>query len=173
MRDDLTVMTPRLRRYARALIVGDAGPSEAADTLVHATLMRAMGARGLGNADLPVRLFATVTQLHRDLALADRAEIAVGDARRNSTTSGPAGSTNRLATALLHLAIEEREALLLVSLEGFDHATAARILRISRPVLIERLTRARTALSRFRMAAPPVPARPAAVRAPHLRLVVG
>lgn len=173
MRDDLTALTPRLRRYARALISGDAGSSDAADTLVHATLMRAMGARGLGSLDLPVRLFATVTQLHRDRAAEERSsEVAVGGARRSPPSSGSVAPANRLAAALLRLPLEEREALLLVTLEGFDHATAARILRLSRPVLIERLTRARTALQRD-VADAPVPAKSAATRASHLRLVVG
>ena len=79
MRDEISVMTPRLRRYARALVSGDAVACEVSDSLVHATLMRAVGARALGfAADLPIRLFATVTQLHRDLAPAERSEIAAG-----------------------------------------------------------------------------------------------
>ncbi len=174
MRDEISVMTPRLRRYARALVSGDAVACEVSDSLVHATLMRAVGARALGfAADLPIRLFATVTQLHRDLAPAERSEIAAGGGRRaaSSASSGPTSApTSRLAGALMALSIEEREALLLVTLEGFDHAIAARILRVSRPVLLERLTRARTALD-DRVGKPiagPVP-----TRVPYLRLVVG
>lgn len=167
-------MTPRLRRYARGLVSGHAAACEVSDSLVHATLMRAIGARGLGGvADLPVRLFATVTQLHRDLAPAERSEFAAGGSRRPSFMA-PGGSqrapTSRLAGGLMALSVEEREALLLVTLEGFDHATVARILRVSRPVLLERLTRARTALA-CHLGEPlssPVP-----TRVPYLRLVVG
>lgn len=173
MRDDLTSMTPRLRRYARALATGSAEPSDLADTLVHATLMRAMGARSLGSLDLSVRLFATVTQMHRDLAPAERGELAVGGARRAPASTAAPVPTNRLAAALLRLAVEEREALLLVALEGFDHGTAARILRLSRPVLIERLTRARVALDRCLAGPSPAATAGPAPRAPHLRLVVG
>ncbi len=167
-------MTPRLRRYARALVSGGSGACDVSDSLVHATLMRAIGARAIGSAaDLPIRLFATVTQLHRDLAPAERSEVAASAGRRLSSGSSPAPApVDRLAAALLHLPVEEREALLLVTLEGFDHAVAARILRISRPVLFERLTRARTALGSALAAQPPAPT-PASSRVPYLRLVVG
>ena len=167
-------MTPRLRRYARALVSGGSGACEVSDSLVHATLMRAIGARAIGSAaDLPIRLFATVTQLHRDLAPAERSEVAAGFGRRRATSGAPTPApVDRLAAALLRLPLEEREALLLMTLEGFDHAIAARILRISRPVLFERLTRARTALDQALGAPAPVQA-PAASRVPYLRLVVG
>lgn len=167
-------MTPRLRRYARALVSGGSNPCEVSDTLVHATLMRAIGARAIGSAvDLPVRLFATVTQLHRDLAPAERSEIAAGARRRPPTGGVPAPMpVDRLAAALLHLSVEEREALLLTTLETFDHAVVARILRISRPVLFERLTRARTALGRSLGTQASAPT-PTVSRVPYLRLVVG
>ena len=174
MRDELRVMTPRLRRYARALVSCSAEPCEVSDTLVHATLMRAIGARALrGASDLPVRLFATVTQLHRDLAPAERSEIAAGAARR-STPGGASvpPPSDRLSAALLRLTLEEREALLLVTIERFEHAVAARILRISLPVLFERLTRARTALGHGLDAPAPLRA-PEGARVPYLRLVVG
>ena len=67
LREDLNALTPRLRRYARALLSGHPGGGERADDLVHATLLRAMGARNVGNhSDLVVRLYATLTQLNRD-----------------------------------------------------------------------------------------------------------
>ena len=174
MRDELRVMTPRLRRYARALVSGSAEPCEVSDTLVHATLMRAIGARAIGSAaDLPIRLFATVTQLHRDLAPAERSEIAAGAGHRSTSIGASAPAPlDRLTAALLHLSLEEREALLLVTIEKFEHAVAARILRISLPVLFERLTRARTALGHALDAPAPVRA-PEAAHVPYLRLVVG
>lgn len=167
-------MTPRLRRYARALVSGGCSACEVSDSLVHATLMRAIGARAIGSAvDLPIRLFATVTQLHRDLAPAERSEVAAGSGRRQATGGAPAHApVDQLAAALLRLPLEEREALLLVTLEGFDHGVAARILRISRPVLFERLTRARTALGHSLNARTSSQAT-AASRVPYLRLVVG
>lgn len=175
VRDELTIMTPRLRRYARALVSGSAGACEVSDALVHATLMRAMGARAIGTAaDLPIRLFATVTQLHRDLVPAERSEVAAAGGRRLPSGGAPAPAPpTRLAAALQRLPLGEREALLLVTVEGFDHAVAARILRIARPVLFDRLTRARNALSQHMATPVPVRARSAATGVPHLRLVVG
>ena len=82
LRDDLKGLTPRLRRYARALSSGNPAANEVADDLVHATLLRALGARHLGGAnDLAVRLFATVTQIHRDLAVSNRQVRAVAAGR--------------------------------------------------------------------------------------------
>jgi RNA polymerase sigma-70 factor, ECF subfamily len=55
-------------------------------------------------------------------------------------------SNDSLCSALWALKLEEREALLLVGLEGFSYAQAARILKISRPILVARLSRARERL---------------------------
>ncbi len=155
MRDDtvlrkaLSDLTPQLRRYARALTTGQAAPCELADDLVQATLMRALGARFVGSsADLKVRLYATVTQLNREVVLTRleaRAAGAGGPALGGGASFPPQGQT-RLASALMSLGLEAREPLLLVALEGFDYAEVARILRVSRQVVISRLTQARTAL---------------------------
>lgn len=175
VRDEISAMTPRLRRYARALVSGSARACEASDALVHATLMRAIGSRAIGTAsDLPIRLFATVTQLNRDLVPAERGEIFAGGGRRPQSVAPAPAPVDRLAGALSLLPLDEREALLLVTLEGFDHSMAARVLRISRPVLFDRLTRARHSLSQHLAAPQPIAAAPAAAtRVPHLRLVVG
>lgn len=173
LRDDLNACTPRLRRYARALVTGGAAPSPLADDLVHATLMRALGARHVGtSADLVVRLYATVTQLHRDVALSGREARAAGAGRPALVASQPNVATfarqTKLSAGLLSLPLEDREALLLVALEGFDHGEAARILRISRGTLIGRLGQARKALETHLRARP---APPRGRAAPHLRLV--
>ncbi len=179
LRDDIRALTPQLRRYARALSTGSAAPSAAADEVVHATLVRALGARQIGSsADLAVRLFATVTQLHRDMAAAGRQAQAAGSNRPalvvgQSVGRGAADSParqSRLATGLMSLPLEEREALLLVALEGFDHAEAARILRTSRSALLARLTNARTMLDAHLHSAAAPASRPAR-NTPHLRVV--
>jgi RNA polymerase sigma-70 factor (ECF subfamily) len=59
--------------------------------------------------------------------------------------------------------------LLLIVLEGFSYAQAARILKISRTVLVMRLARARAALSEI--PAPKTPACPAKARPSYLRVV--
>lgn len=174
LRDELNALTPRLRRYARALTGGHAAPSELADDLVHATLMRALGARQIGGSgDLLIRLYATVTQLNREVAVAGQQARAAGAGRPTLISNGPSFAPARqtkLSAALLSLPIEEREAILLVGLEGFDYAEAARTLRISKSVLMARLTQARDALDRA-LHAPPTPAQTTRTKVPHLRLV--
>ncbi len=174
LRDELNAMTPRLRRYARALATGSPTSCEVADDLVHATLMRALGARYVGGSnDLAVRLYATITRLNRDVAVVGRSAVAAGSGRPAlvaSTVGGPSASRHsKLSAGLLSLPLENREALLLVTLEGFDHDDAARILRVSRSVLIGRLTQARTALDAFLQARPSGKPKPRDV--PYLRLV--
>ncbi len=172
MRDELKLFTPRLRRYARALATGNAGPTEAADDLVHATLMRALGSRHFdSNADLAIRLFATVTQLNREVAVSGRRACMAGAGRPSLVVNEGYSSAPRqtkLSAALMGLPLEDREALLLVALEGFDHGEAARILRISRGSLIGRLTQARTTLDASLNARPSAPANG---RVSYLRLV--
>ena len=172
-------MTPRLRRYARALATGGPGPSELADDIVQATLVRAMGSRQLSaSADRTIRVFATVTQLHRDVSASGRQAIAAVAGRPALATSqiefASAARPGKLAAALLSLPLEDREALLLVALEGFDYGDAARILRVPRATLLTRLTQARSALGDLLTARPEPARRPSIGRgngAPHLRLV--
>ena len=150
LRGELNALTPRLRRYARALSTGRVGSSERADDLVHATLMRALGARHIGPpSELVIRLYATVTQLNREVALSSQQARAVGAGRPTLVASGldfTAAPQTKLSAGLLKLPLEAREVLLLIALEGFAYAEAARILRISRSILISRLTQARIGL---------------------------
>lgn len=172
MRDQLKLLTPRLRRYARALVTGSPGSAEIADDLVQATLMRALGSRHLdAGADLAIRLFATVTQLHREVAVSGQQARMAGSGRPSLVVNeaySAAVRQTKLSAALMSLPLEDREALLLVALEGFDHGEAARILRISRSSLLARLTQARTALETSLQSRPAVPS---SGRVSYLRLV--
>ena len=172
MRDQLKLLTPRLRRYARALVTGNAASAEVADDLVQATLMRALGSRHLDSgADLAIRLFATVTQLHREIAVSGQQARMSGSGRPSLVVNEGFPSAVRqtkLSAALMSLPLEDREALLLVALENFDHGEAARILRISRSSLLARLTQARTALDISLQSHPAVPS---SGRVSYLRLV--
>ena len=178
LRDDLNAMTPRLRRYARALLSGHAGGCERADDLVHATFMRALNARNVGlHADLVIRLYATLTQLHRDIAAppgAARGAALPARVSHGSPFAFSAVRQSRLTIGLMNLSLEDREALLLVALEGFSHEEAARILHVTRSMLLDRLARARQSLDgRLHLVAgtrdQPMPERERSV--PHLRLV--
>ena len=179
LREDLNALTPRLRRYARALMSGDPGGCERADDLVHATLIRALGSRNLGlHADLVIRLYATLTQMHRDIAGAPNGRMPRGSSVAFGTRTGanPASSVvrqSKLAMGLMSLALEEREALLLVALESFDYDEAARILHVTKTVLLARLTRGRLALETQLQVLPGAPRtmEPERRHASHLRLV--
>jgi RNA polymerase sigma-70 factor (ECF subfamily) len=181
LRDDLNSCAPRLCRYARALVTGQPGPSEIADDLVHAVLLRtweAGPALRLAGRDLHLHLYTMLTEWYRERLVAGRMggrahmekeNFSAGRPRAAGTVLVPASPRDKFAAALLALALEEREALLLVVLEGFSYAQAAQILKISRTVLIMRLACARAALSEI--PAPETPLRRAKTRPSYLRVV--
>ena len=170
LRDDLNLSAPRLCRYARALVTGQPGPSEIADDLAHAVLLRtreAGTALRLAGRDLHLHLYTLLTEWHRERLAAGRMggkahmgheNFSAGGPRAAGNLPAPASPRDKFAAALLALTLEEREALLLVALEGFSYAQAARILKISRTVFVMRLAGARAALSEI--PAPETPSRP-------------
>ena len=132
---------------------GDAGGSDRADDLVHATLLQALGSRNLGlHADIVIRLYATLTQMHRQIAgdSVSQTKVVVTHAAFGTRTGAPPVSPvvrqSKLTAGLMSLALEDREALLLVGLEGFDYDEAARIAHVTKTVLLARLTSARNAM---------------------------
>jgi RNA polymerase sigma-70 factor (ECF subfamily) len=181
LRDDLNLCAPRLCRYARALVTGQPGASKIADDLVHAVLQRtweAGTALRLTGRDLHLHLYTLLTEWHRDRFAAARIGGKAHMEKENFSAGGPRVAGNlpvpdsprdKFAAALLSLALEQREALLLVVLEGFSYAQAARILKISRTVLTMRLACARAALSEI--PAPETSLRPAKARPSYLRVV--
>lgn len=158
LRDDLNVCAPRLRRFARALVGGHPAPNQIADDLVQEVLHRTFEAGAalcLAGSDLQLHLYTALTHSIRGrLASAAKAQGDHGE-QENLCSGNPraagklpliASCRDKFAGALLDLSFEEREALLLVVLEGFSYAQAARILQVSRTVFIARLARARAAL---------------------------
>lgn len=178
VRDELSLLTPRLRRYARALSQSSPAPNEAADELVHATFMKILDC-GLSDrkSDLVLQVFSLLTQLNRETqpALAQTASDRPPSGFHGDDGLARVGHGNPLANtlpkglcaALASLRLDEREALLLVVLEGFSYAQAARILHVSRTSLISRLGRARARMSEALANASATPAR----RPVHLRIV--
>ncbi len=193
LREDLNLLAPRLRRFARALLRGHPAPSEAADGLVGLALRRAyevgvsqhapdphieayaclieanreqlraalgsagLGAPGLGTPGLGAPGFGALGfgapgSGAQSLGVQMRAGGAYATEphkpEKPSFENGPNACepSDALSSALCALKLEEREALLLVSLEGLSHAQASRALKISRPILIARLSRAREKL---------------------------
>jgi RNA polymerase sigma-70 factor (ECF subfamily) len=166
-REDLKLWTPKLRRYAHALLGPSLSANPAADDLVHSTLHRTlkMGAAAFGS-DLGFQLYRLLTELHRDNLRASEylasqppggTPIYAESPLRHGNAGQSSGAVDkivcfepqrdRLLDALRSLKLDEKEAYLLVVLEEMSYARAARILRISKTALVARLMRARAALS--------------------------
>jgi RNA polymerase sigma-70 factor, ECF subfamily len=178
LREDLNLLAPRLRRYARALVAGHPGPNETADVLVSVSLRRAFETGAVSTAsELDILAFSFLIEANRaplgapsvrtssfgspsqgamqglnvGASISSNALLKTGgscaaDLHPPEKLASALESNDGLCNAICALKLEEREALLLVSLEGFSYAQAARILKISRPILVARLSRARERL---------------------------
>lgn len=142
---------PRLRRYARALLRGDA---LAADDLVQDCLERALSRLNRWGRDSDLRAWM-FTIMHN---------IYVNQVRRRangpqlleltdelSVDSVPPGGESAVALAELQRAVnalsaDHREVLLLVALEGLSYQEVAGILGIPLGTVMSRLSRARAHL---------------------------
>ena len=147
--DEVEACVPALRRYARALTRS----ADLADDLVQDCLERAISRRGLFRPTGPVRawLFTILLNLHRnDL----RARHRKGTMMPLDTIAEPATAAPQpghlalaeMARAIETLPPEQKEALLLIALEGLSYAEAAAILGVPLGTLMSRLGRARAAL---------------------------
>jgi RNA polymerase sigma-70 factor (ECF subfamily) len=173
LRDELKLLAPRLRRFARALAAGHPGENECADGLVRSALLKTLeigGPRRL--SDLNIHLYGLLVELHHDAAqnssLSATSALGGHAGGVRSAELPPPSSRETLPGALAGLALEEREALALVVVERFSYAQASRILKISRPVLMARLSRARNVLGERLAGATPSKSKP---RPSHLRVV--
>jgi RNA polymerase sigma factor (sigma-70 family) len=169
-REAIETLTPGLRRYARALTALGSG----ADEIVQATLMRTLEEERRWREDeLKIRVYAALTQMNRQRQRA-QAVRRQGEAPpgRSAAPAKPGSRREAISKALDVLAVEEREALLLVVLEGFSYQEAAEIIGAPKATLIARLMRARAALAAALGPDPRSRARPSQARgAGHLRLV--
>ena len=147
--DQVEACVPALRRYARALTRS----ADLADDLVQDCLERAISRRGLFRPTGPVRawLFTILLNLHRNALRAShrRGETVDFDAIPEPSTPAPQPghiALAEMARAIDTLPLEQKEALLLVTLEGLAYQEAADILDIPMGTLMSRLGRARAAL---------------------------
>lgn len=147
--DQVEACVPALRRYARALTRN----ADLADDLVQDCLERAISRRGLFRPSGPVRawLFTMLLNLYRNALRSSRRRGEVVDIDSVPEPSTPAPQPGHIALAEMARAIdllsqEQKEALLLVALEGLPYQEAADILKIPLGTLMSRLGRARTAL---------------------------
>ncbi len=137
---------PALRRYARAL----SGQAGIADDLVQDTVARALEKCRFWQSRRALRpwLFAIMHNLFIDQLRHDRPLQFMPDEAmpEQAETLAPEQLLWRrdLDRALARLPVEQREVLLLVSLEGFSYEEVAQTLRLPLGTVMSRLSRART-----------------------------
>jgi RNA polymerase sigma-70 factor, ECF subfamily len=159
---DLAAAIPRLRRYARVLTRNPAR----ADDLVQDTLLRAWDKRRLWQVgtDLRAWLFTIMHNVHqnqRDLARREAANISLDAEGDRGPVWQMAQNGNQLERVELRelmeligrLPAEQREALLLVSVEGLSYAETSEVLAIPIGTVMSRISRAREKL-RYLVAGP-------------------
>jgi RNA polymerase sigma-70 factor (ECF subfamily) len=144
---------PRLRRYARALT----GDRHGADDLVQDTLERAMAKWRLFRPGS--RLDAWLMTIMHNLYVSQVRQLAGRPEHVDLETlvvepATPARQEDGLAlrdlqSALAGLPLEQREVLLLVTLEELSYEAAARILEIPVGTVMSRLSRARDRMRRL------------------------
>ena len=148
--DEIEHCVPALRRYARALTRNP----DRADDLVQDCLERAIRKRGLWRPTGSLRgwLFRILLNLYRNELRTSRrrgAHVPV-EALLVEPAVAPAQpgriALAEMARAIDALALEQREALLLVVLEGMSYAEAAAVIGIPIGTLMSRLGRARATL---------------------------
>ena len=140
---------PNLRRYARALV----GDRDAADDLVQDTLERAVRKFHLWRpGDLRAWLFSVmhnvfVNQL-RSRRLSATEELDENLASASGVGAGTAAVVHDLERGLATLSAEQREVLLMVSLEDMSYEEVSRALGVPPGTVMSRLSRAREKLRR-------------------------
>jgi RNA polymerase sigma-70 factor (ECF subfamily) len=143
---------PHLRRYARVLCAGRAAD---ADDLVQDTLERAVSKWGLWRGAGSVRpwLFSIMHNLFVDQCALRGAQAtqALDDLPDGALPPQAATQELRLEAiellaALQRLSVPLREVLLLVAVEGFSYAEAAKALGVPTGTVMSRLSRARNQL---------------------------
>ena len=157
--DEIEGCVPALRRFARALT----HDADLADDLVQDSLERAIRKRDLWRPTGSLRawLFRILVNVYRnDLRARRRIPAGLPLDARLSEPSVPAPQHARLALAetaraMQALPSEQREALLLVAVEGMSYAEAAAVLDIPAGTLMSRLARGRAALRRATEEGPP------------------
>lgn len=172
-RQAITQHIPSLRRYARAL-TGDAW---AADDLVQDTLERACSKwrLWLAGSDLRAWLFTLmhnlfVNQLRaaaRRPAPAHLVDVAELADELAAPESGTATGLD-LQRCLLLLPQDQREVLLLVSMEDLSYVEVARITGVPVGTVMSRLSRARSRLRELMDGAPATARKPATAAGPTL-----
>lgn len=151
MRDQLFLQIPALRRYAR-MLTGDAW---AADDLIQDTLERACTKWLLWRvgSDLRAWLFTLMHNLHANQVRHQRHQpspslIVDAESAEPELIAPPSGVDQRLdlQQALMQLPQDQRQVLLLVTVEEMSYQEAAQLLNVPVGTVMSRLYRARSRL---------------------------
>ncbi|MBV1701576.1 MAG: hypothetical protein KGQ46_07115 [Hyphomicrobiales bacterium] len=156
LRQEIETHTPKLRRFARALTVGSkADGGRSGDDLVHESILRALKFARPSGMDVRLSLYASLVGLHRQQSRAKshllqnlRAGHGAHAAAMGRDISGTMSGQTLVDVALAALDLEERAAMLLVVLEGFNYADAAVVMDMTRETLQANLVRARATFAR-------------------------
>ena len=148
--EQLVEQIPRLRRYARALV----GDKHQADDLVQDCLARALSRLGLWTAgsDMRAWLFTIMHNLFVNQCRKQGSQpplFALHEVAEPPRKGGQADQLLQLSdleTGLRALPPEQREVLLLVSLEGLSYQQVAEVLNIPIGTVMSRLHRGRNQL---------------------------
>jgi RNA polymerase sigma-70 factor (ECF subfamily) len=156
-RAEIDRLTPGLRRFARALLI-DAHDSrlEAGDAIVQEAVLHVL--RSERQPEAPIARAALYRALIEGAVVRGKAaggpaggrraaQAADGDAQAPAQPQSGRREAIGISSALEALSLDDRAALLLVTLEDFSYAEAAEALNVPRMVLVQRLVRARAIVS--------------------------
>lgn len=139
---------PALRRYARALT----RDADIADDLVQDTLVRALRSEHLFQGE-EVRswLYTILTNLNRNRlrSLARRPALSSIEDNDAPDLAGPEAGGRDIERALATLAEDQRQALLLVVLEGLSYREVAEVQGVPIGTVMSRLARARVQIKGY------------------------
>ena len=150
-RQQLLTTIPRLRRYARSLVFEPG----AADDLVQTALERALAHwhQFDQRRDILVWVLSIAHNAHMDERRRHARQVSVDPKSLQDGPGSPAATGQHdlglrldLLAALAQLTVEQREPLLLVSVEQLTYAECAEVLHIPVGTVMSRVSRARTAL---------------------------
>ncbi len=147
-RNDIETTVPSLRRYARALTRN----ADTADDLVQETLVRALRSEHLFHGgDIRSWLFTILTNLNRNRlrSLARRPNFLSLTDHDAAEAAGPEAGGRDIERALALLVDDQRQALLLVVLEGLSYREVAEVQNIPIGTVMSRLARARAQIKSY------------------------
>ena len=147
-RQSVEATIPALRRYARALT----RDSDIADDLVQDTLVRALRSEHLFHGgDVRSWLYTILTNLNRNRlrSLARRPALSPIEENDAPDLTGPEAGGRDIERALATLVDDQRNALLLVVLEGLSYREVAEVQGVPIGTVMSRLARARVQIKNY------------------------